>query len=495
MPDQDFEIKVRTTADTAGVKQIESELAKVSESAGKGFPTPGQIGPVPKELAGDEIKEALSGAADQGERLVGEFKEVAGATALSGINLTKMRQEIVTLVREVASGAPISRTLGSLLGALGGPITGAVVGGVALGEALLKSEKYVEEMRDTIHGLTRDLGAHDFLGADELNKHLDQTTSKLNELRDRNVKETKSNLGTIEQLFRRLWTQLGGGGSFTEQQNEELQNTARLRKTQLEDIDKLGAKERDLNKLQHERVVAGEYKAKLDQIEIQHKERLGKIAEETATAGIQYPPGQHPLERAENVRYENAKRIAGYEEDTRKIKLSGAAELAGIESQAASRKISTEDAALGKLESELHTAQALLKYWSQIEDAENPDLLQKRLDVIKSETALTRERAAQFSLATGGVFEPVSAAERLGTFIRGGGAAGAVAAEREREARQQYEAGQIRNFEAWRHELESRRARGVKLSTTETAAAGLSTKQGDMAEVINWLQKLYQLWQ
>jgi hypothetical protein len=139
MADQDFELKIRATADTSGVSEMESKLRGLSTAPTTGFPQPGGIGPVPKELLG-ESGEPFKAAADGAEK-------TAEATGLIGANLTRARQEAIVLVRELATGAPTTRTLGSLLGSLVIPIAAAGVAGIGLVEVM----KSVADQADKVN--------------------------------------------------------------------------------------------------------------------------------------------------------------------------------------------------------------------------------------------------------------------------------------------------------------------------------------------------------
>jgi len=529
MADQDFNIRVVTSADIGGFRQTEAEITRLETQiknikAQIGGGAGGLLAPVPSELLErGSIGEKAADIKVGYEGIASHAKEVERSTLLWGANLTRARQETIILMRELATGAPSTRTLGSLLGSLGLPFAVAAIAGIGLKDAIESAGLAVIKLRGEVDNLTRDTGASPFLKTAEIEGHLNDVTSKLHEIRDQLLQT--ADIDPVGKLINNLTGETA--------RRQEYIN--RLRKEAGEDIDKLAEKQRALNKATYDQTVFGEYKAKLDQIEIEHNERIGKIKAANAAAGIQFPAGQDPAEIEENKRRDNAIKLAGYEEGQRKIKVSGAADVARIEADADARRISTGDARIAKLQSELNTAKALLDYWSKIEDKENPDLLQKRLDVIKAESALIKERAEQFSKATGGIFEPQSTADRLGAFIRAGGASGAVLAEREREAQQQRVAQETKEFEATRRDIEARQARGAKVSPTELAAAGLgpapspqktgaemeseiaskretefdrafhpervaprgdtSKQTRDDKDIVNWLQKIYQQWQ
>ena len=139
MADQDFGIKVTTTADLAAIEETKASIAALetriaslkaqiaAESRVAGFP----LAPIPPPLneppnIGD-MKLGYEGIAKHA-------KEVESATLLTGMNLTRARQEALVLVRELETGGNVTRTLGSLLGSLGTPVTIAAVAGLAFYE-------------------------------------------------------------------------------------------------------------------------------------------------------------------------------------------------------------------------------------------------------------------------------------------------------------------------------------------------------------------------
>jgi len=63
-------------------------------------------------------------------------KETAGAGLLAGTQFARARNEAVTFVRELATGAPTTRTLGALLGTLGPSLVGGAVAGLLLKGAI-----------------------------------------------------------------------------------------------------------------------------------------------------------------------------------------------------------------------------------------------------------------------------------------------------------------------------------------------------------------------
>jgi hypothetical protein len=144
MADQDFNIRVVTTADVAGIKRTSDELDKLRTHAlsGRGFGTSGQLTPVPPEL--------LDETAASGEKAAGALEKTADASLLAGANLTRARQEAIVLARELETGGNVTRTLGSLLGSLGLSITFAALGGIAVAEAFKSAAEQAEKIHKAI---------------------------------------------------------------------------------------------------------------------------------------------------------------------------------------------------------------------------------------------------------------------------------------------------------------------------------------------------------
>jgi hypothetical protein len=128
MADQDFNIKVVTTADTSGIREVDASLDTLrarQRSLAAQFPQG-----LPSEEA-----EAV---AESTEKAATETEALAAGGLLAGTNLGKARQEAAVLARELATGGNVTRTLGSLLGALGPQITVAAIGGLFLFEEIKK---------------------------------------------------------------------------------------------------------------------------------------------------------------------------------------------------------------------------------------------------------------------------------------------------------------------------------------------------------------------
>ncbi len=148
MADQDFNIKVVTTADLSGIAQTEAGLKRLSIDEAN------RLGRIASERQAS-LRSALTNvpAGLTGGAIAVEAEAVSRASLLSGINLAKARNEAVTFVRELSSGAPTARTLGALLGTLGPSLIGGALAGLFLKNAIdqvaTETEKVTKELDKT----------------------------------------------------------------------------------------------------------------------------------------------------------------------------------------------------------------------------------------------------------------------------------------------------------------------------------------------------------
>ncbi len=143
MADQDFNIKVVTTADTSGITQTDAALTKlVARSDALRGQLPG--------LSGGQLIETEA----EGQKVAAAIEKAGGNALFLGANLGRARQEAIVLARELGTGGNVTRTLGSLLGALGPEIAIAAVGGFALYQGF----KGASEEEDKLIKQTASLG-------------------------------------------------------------------------------------------------------------------------------------------------------------------------------------------------------------------------------------------------------------------------------------------------------------------------------------------------
>lgn len=168
MADQDLNIKVTSTADLAALKQAESEIEKFAVQQAELKAKGGALGGAgaiaqPTGFAPELFKEAgafgtgaagyagLTAKAAEAQRATEAFSL---ASLLAGTNVARLRNEFVTLTREFAAGAPISRTLGALIGALGFELiaVGAAVAGpiLLMGKAFKEASEQANKITDGV---------------------------------------------------------------------------------------------------------------------------------------------------------------------------------------------------------------------------------------------------------------------------------------------------------------------------------------------------------
>ena len=127
MADQDFNIKVVTTADTSGLQQINAEIERLQALDAQWDARRASL-----RSALTAVPAGLGGPAEVAE----ETEKVAAASLLAGTNLARARNEAVTLIREISTGAPTARTLGALLGSFGPSLIGGALAGIFLKNAI-----------------------------------------------------------------------------------------------------------------------------------------------------------------------------------------------------------------------------------------------------------------------------------------------------------------------------------------------------------------------
>ncbi len=170
MADQDFNIKVVTTADTSGLTKTADEMARIRQQ--------GLLSPIPAELSG-----ATAVAAKETEKM-------AAASLLTGVNLGKARQEAIVLARELATGGNVMRTLGSLMGAFGTSITVAAIGGLLLFERIKSWGESIKNAAEDQVKLNREIdqsvkGYANISTAAQWDKENDKIEEQIQLLRDK----------------------------------------------------------------------------------------------------------------------------------------------------------------------------------------------------------------------------------------------------------------------------------------------------------------------
>ncbi len=259
MDDQDFNIKVVTTADTSGLKQTADEMAKIRQQ--------GLLAPIPAGLTGAKAADELGKIYPLLPQSAAATKEIAQEAGHAAVNIGKARAEAIILVRELASGVPPMRTLSSLLGSLGIPIAIAATAALGIYKAFQSSAEAVKKTREEQEKLN-----------DQLSDHL-RSAEKINSVEDWD----KAN-DAIEDQIKLLQRRLYLATDTKEQESifRQLQY-AEQEKRLLPEIVAKG-----LERAAVERAVAEEIKAQVDAINevARAYDRTRALSEQNAKAAL-----------------------------------------------------------------------------------------------------------------------------------------------------------------------------------------------------------------
>lgn len=178
--------------------------------------------------------------------------------------------------------------------------------GIALAGVITSAIEKVQKLNEEIRKLVSfSKVSPDFLGTDQINKNLDDIVSKIDELQAKQVTRSHSLLSTF----------LGTGGfsptagivpALNAQDQEKLNQLIEAAKI---DVLDLTEKQNDLNRVEIERLNNQEDIADLDKQELDHKERLGKLASLAAAADLAGTEAARQLLLTENDRYNVAVKI------------------------------------------------------------------------------------------------------------------------------------------------------------------------------------------
>ncbi len=171
-------------------------------------------------------------------------------------------------------------------------------GGIALIEVISKALDKSRELRQEIQQITRLglTGTADFLNTDQINANLSKATEKINAI-VKDTQELKAGKGKF------LGVDLIGSETRAFFISENEKKLAELRGQSVDDVFKLTSKQNDLNRVELERLSGAEDLADLDKLEIEHKERLGKLAEMISAADLNGTEAAEQLLSVENDRY------------------------------------------------------------------------------------------------------------------------------------------------------------------------------------------------
>ncbi len=260
----------------------------------------------------------------QYERAISEVVAGQGRLSRSGASIGDgfLRGERVfrTATRNVVQGLATANsaadatllTLVSLERVFRIPIAATVLaaGGFALLEVISKTLDKARLLRQEIDRLTSlsKVGSADFLGTDQINKNLADTTAKINEI-TKDSQELRAGKGKF------LGLDLMGSETRANFLLENEKKLTELRAQGFDDVSKLTSKQNDLNEIEQKRLDGAEDQADLDKLEIDHKERLGKLADDAAAAGLAGTEAAQQLLSVENDRFNIARQILKTKQD------------------------------------------------------------------------------------------------------------------------------------------------------------------------------------
>jgi hypothetical protein len=211
---QNFQVKITTTADTAGAEKEAAALKAVEAQAEKTNVA------IAEQLAAagakfDPKTQSFVSLAAPTKLVTPETEAAADAAGRIGINLNKARGEALVLARELATGGNYARTMGSLLGALGLPITIAGIAAFSLFEHFkkaaeearkltLETAKFERELENTEEGYRKINTAAKW---DENTKKIQDRIAALREEREATTDDAK--IAQLDQEISREEISLG----------------------------------------------------------------------------------------------------------------------------------------------------------------------------------------------------------------------------------------------------------------------------------------------
>ncbi len=197
----------------------------------------------------------------------------------------------------------------------------AIAAGVAIVSMIEKASKLREEIRK-LTSFSKS-GSADFLGTDQINKNLDDISKKIEELNAGIVTRSHSLVGGILGFLGPNAQKIVPAQNAADQERID-----ELRRAAADDVLNLTSKQNDLNRASLEELAGDKDKAELDRAEIDHKERLGKLADAAVSAGLAGTEAARQLLSVENDRFRIASAtLQKKQEETRlkeSIKTAGA---------------------------------------------------------------------------------------------------------------------------------------------------------------------------
>jgi len=262
--------------------------------------------------AGDEAEKFGGKVGKTGESLEGLRLKSEARVAN---NIGRLSQ---SMIQGASAGDLLSQAIIRVTESFRGSLlfAGAATAGAALYEGLVKTGDAAIKLQGDIDDIRRGSRAGaDFIGTDAINKNLDDTLSKMDEIRKRNIFESSTLAGRIvgtirhyEGALANITNQPFAIPAFREQRNIDKQQQEDLAKAASADLEKLGDKQERLNNAEVDRVKLGEQIRAQDLEDIRHNEALGDIKEKATKAGIE---ATTKAEAEENRKYQiNSARIA-----------------------------------------------------------------------------------------------------------------------------------------------------------------------------------------
>jgi hypothetical protein len=326
-----------------------------------------------KTEGGDLVSESFKRAGAAGDQFHSKVAKVnQGLGDLRLKSEARVAHNIGAIAQSFTSGASagqlladsISRVAESFRGSV--IFAGAALAGYAIYEGLTRAGDAAIKFHAEIDALRRPQGSADFLGLDAINKKLSDASSKLSEIRERDVRESSGAAGALVKAGRYAEGIALGYGGPAAQDLKAAEEKAAVRKSASAAIDDLAQKTRNLNKVEFERITVGERQAELDKADIEHKERLGALAEAQKGSGVQNQSALH----AENTRAANEKAVINAKFAVLDSELRMENELAGISRLRSTGALSSAQAVLYTKKLELAQAKDLLAYYEKIGDVD-----------------------------------------------------------------------------------------------------------------------------
>ncbi len=242
---------------------------------------------------------------------------------------------------------------------------------IAAGAAIVNMIEKASKAREEIRKLTSfsKSGSADFLGTDQIGKNLDDVSKKIEELQSGIVTRSHSLVGGI-------LNQLGPNAQkiVPAQNAADEEKISQLRQGAAEDVLKLTSKQNDLNRAEQKRLDGAEDLADLDKQEIEHKEKLGKLADLAVAAGLAGTIAAEQLLSVENDRYNIAVQIlkAKQQEANLKSSIKTAEGVTGFFADVGSGRFISNFAAQQKKEADAERGRQQIEEFRKARDAGIP---------------------------------------------------------------------------------------------------------------------------